>query len=190
MTYDVGVTNGADVMDMTDVTDQDRVVDALLAASRALVAVAARSLADQGVEVTLPQFRALVVLASRGPQRVVDVSGELGIDPSTGTRLCDRLVRKGLVRRQRSTTDRRVVRVTLTSDGRSLVDRVTASRRRELSRIVTSMPSRWPTGVVEALLEFATVTGETPEDQWWMGWRPGDSTGDFSGDFTDDFSGD
>lgn len=171
-----GAADGADVMDMTDVTDQDRVVDALLAASRALVAIAARSLADEGVEVTLPQFRALVVLASRGPQRVVDVSGELGIDPSTGTRLCDRLARKGLVRRQRSTTDRRVVRVTLTPDGRALVDRVTASRRRELSRIVTSMPGRWPAGVVEALMEFAAVTGETPEDQWWMGWRSGDST--------------
>lgn len=150
-------------------------VDALLAASRALVAIAARSLADQDVEVTLPQFRALVVLASRGPQRVVDVSGELGIDPSTGTRLCDRLVRKGLVRRQRSTSDRRVVRVTLTPAGRSLVDQVTVRRREELSRIVASMPGSWPVGVVDALLGFASATGETPEEQWWMGWQAGES---------------
>ena len=38
--------------------------------SRVLVAIAARSLADAGEEVTLTQYRSLVVLASRGPQGV------------------------------------------------------------------------------------------------------------------------
>jgi hypothetical protein len=37
----------------------DELVDTVLAASRALVAVAARSLAAAGDEVTLPQYRAL-----------------------------------------------------------------------------------------------------------------------------------
>ena len=46
----------------------DELVDTVLAASRALVAVAARSLAAAGDDVTLPQYRALVVLAARGPQ--------------------------------------------------------------------------------------------------------------------------
>jgi DNA-binding MarR family transcriptional regulator len=160
-----------------DEAGRDEVVEALLAASRALVAIAARSLAGQDVEVTLPQFRALVVLASRGPQRVVDVSGELGVDPSTGTRLCDRLVRKGLVRRQRSTADRRVVRVTLTPAGRSLVDQVTLWRREEVSNIVAAMQEHWSADVVRALHGFAAATGETPEEQWWMGWQAADSSG-------------
>jgi DNA-binding MarR family transcriptional regulator len=154
----------------TDSARQEPVVDALLAASRALVAIAARSLAERDADVTLPQYRALVVLASRGPQRVVDVSAELGIDPSTGTRLCDRLARKGLVRRQRSTSDRRVVRVTLTPLGRNLVDEITGHRRQELARIVSAMPDRWAPGVAQALLSFAAAAGEVPEDQWWMGW--------------------
>ncbi len=46
----------------------DELVDTVLAASRALVAVAARSLAAAGDEVTLPQYRALVVRAAKGPQ--------------------------------------------------------------------------------------------------------------------------
>lgn len=158
---------------------KDEVVDALLVASRALVAIAARSLAGQGVEVTLPQFRALVVLRSRGPQRVVDISRELGVDPSAGTRLCDRLVRKQLVRRQRSTTDRRVVRVALTPDGRSLVDQVTLRRREELTRVVQEVPEPWPTGVTQALHAFAAAAGEADEEPWWMGWRVVDPvTGD------------
>ena len=57
--------------------------------------------AHAGEEVTLPQYRALVVLASRGPQRIVDLAGFLDVTASTATRMCDRLVRKGLVRRQR-----------------------------------------------------------------------------------------
>src|SRR5919205_1104482 len=104
---------------------QGEVLDALLSATRALVGVAARSLAGLDVDVTLAQFRTLTVLASRGPQRAVDVAGELGVNPSTGTRMCDRLVRKGLIRRTRSTGDRRVVRLTLTPAGRDLVVEVT-----------------------------------------------------------------
>ena len=44
---------------------RDLVVDAVLNASRVLVAVAARSLGDVAEEVTLTQYRTLVVLASR-----------------------------------------------------------------------------------------------------------------------------
>jgi hypothetical protein len=56
---------------MADSVD-DELVDTVLAASRALVAVAARSLAAAGDEVTLPQYRALVVLSARGPQGTAD----------------------------------------------------------------------------------------------------------------------
>ena len=51
----------------------DELVDTVLAASRALVAVAARSLAAAGDEVTLPQYRALVVLAAQGPQGTAEL---------------------------------------------------------------------------------------------------------------------
>ena len=45
--------------------EREEVVDAVLTASRVLVAVAARSLAEAAEEVTLTQYRSLVVLASR-----------------------------------------------------------------------------------------------------------------------------
>jgi DNA-binding Lrp family transcriptional regulator len=77
--------------------DLDLVTDAVLTASRALVGVAARSLAVVDPEVTLPQYRALVVLASRGPRLVGELAEALVIHPSTATRLCDRLVAKKLV---------------------------------------------------------------------------------------------
>src|ERR1700755_3132100 len=76
--------------------DNDEVVDAVLAASRPLVAVAARSLATVAEDVTLAQYRVLIELAARGPQRVADLATALGVDRSTATRMCDRLLRKRL----------------------------------------------------------------------------------------------
>jgi DNA-binding MarR family transcriptional regulator len=149
---------------------RDELVDALLLASRALVGVAARSLADLDAEVTLPQYRALVVLASRGPQRIVDISTELQVNPSTGTRMCDRLVRKGLARRYRNTADRRVVRLTLTPAGRQLVEEVTARRRSDLARVVAAMPNQQRAPVIASLRAFANAAGEVPEHEWWLGW--------------------
>lgn len=137
-------------------------VDALLAASRAMVAIAARSLADLDTDVTLPQYRALVVLASRGPQRVVDISTELGVNPSTGTRMCDRLARKGLIDRYRSDVDRREVRLTLTATGRHLVEHVTQHRREALVRLVASMPDDWHEPVTKVLQALAADAGELP----------------------------
>src|SRR6476659_9486342 len=79
--------------------DVDAAADALLIASRALVGVAARSLV--GVDdITLPQYRALVVLTRPAPVTIGDLATALDIHRSTATRLCDRLERKGLVRRR------------------------------------------------------------------------------------------
>jgi DNA-binding MarR family transcriptional regulator len=152
---------------------RDELADVLLSASRAMVAVAARSLADLDADVTLPQYRALVVLASRGPQRVVDIAAELGVNPSTGTRMCDRLVVKKLVRRYRSTADRREVRLTLTPAGRQLVEEVTERRRTELAGIVDEMPVSWHGTVIKALRLITESVGELPENEWWLGFATG-----------------
>jgi DNA-binding MarR family transcriptional regulator len=100
------------------------VTDALLALSRVLVGIAARTLASLDEDVTLPQFRVLILLASRGPQRAVDLAGELGVTASTATRMCDRLVRKGFAARHVRPDDRRAAWIGLTSAGRDLVGQV------------------------------------------------------------------
>jgi DNA-binding MarR family transcriptional regulator len=156
--------------------DPERTVAALMAASRAFVGITARSLAALDADVTLPQFRALVVLAMRGPQRPADISAELKVAPSTGTRMCDRLVRKGLVRRARTPSDRRVVRLRLTPAGEDLVDEVIRRRREELAAIVDATSEHWRPTVTAALHAFAEAAGELPDQEWWLGWA--DKTGD------------
>jgi DNA-binding MarR family transcriptional regulator len=148
----------------------DTVVDAVLSASRVLVAVAARSLADAAEEVTLTQYRTLVVLASRGPQNLAGLAEAVGVTPATATRMCDRLVRKRLISRRIERGNRRNVRVALTATGRELVNTVTEARRHEIERIVSAIPTDERNVLVQALQHFSLAAGEVPEQDWSMGW--------------------
>jgi DNA-binding MarR family transcriptional regulator len=149
----------------------DQLVDAVLGASRALVAVAARSLDDLAEDVTLAQYRVLVELAAHGPQRVAELAGVLGVERSTATRMCDRLVRKRLIHRRRESRDRRAVQVTLTAEGGTVVDRVTHRRREEISRILERLAPRDRAAVLRALRVFADAAGTVPEQDWSLGWN-------------------
>lgn len=152
-------------------SDEDRaLVDAFVAASRALVAVAARSLADLGEDVTLPQFRALVVLSTRGPQRAADLAANLGVTPSTASRMIERLARKHLIRRARSKDDRRTVRLHLTEAGQGVLAAVMERRQAEIERILHHVPARGRRSLLTALRAFAAAAGESPEPDWALGW--------------------
>lgn len=148
----------------------DLVVDGLVAASRLLVAMTARSLAQLDANVTLPQYRALVVLGTAGPQRVVDLATELGVQPSTVTRMCDRLVRKHLVARHERPEDRRAAWVVLTAAGRNLIAEVMRRRRDEIAAVVAAAGIPDPRTVASGLHAFIVAGGELPEAQWWQQW--------------------
>jgi DNA-binding MarR family transcriptional regulator len=142
------------------------VVDAVLTGSRAMVAVATQSLGAAAEETTIAQYRALVVLSSRGPQRIGDVAEALDVAPSTAGRMCERLVRKGLVRRHRARGDRRAVLVSVTPAGRQVVDEATRRRRALIADILGRLPVPEQQAVAQALRAFADAAGEVPDDQW------------------------
>ena len=141
-------------------------VDAVLTASRTLIAVATKSLGAAAEDTTIAQYRALVVLASRGPQRVSDLAAALGVTPLTAGRMCDRLLRKGLIRRHRARADRRAVQVSVTAAGREVVDQATARRRALIARILAKLTAAEQSAVAAALESFAAAAGEIPDSQW------------------------
>ncbi len=148
----------------------DPVIDAFISASRALVAVAVRSLADVAEEVTLTQYRTLVVLASRSPQRLTELAQAVGVTPATATRMCDRLLAKGLIVRRTERGDRRNVRISLSDAGRTLVAVVTSNRRREIEQIVGGITAADRDVFVKVLERFTLAAGEVPEQDWASGW--------------------
>jgi DNA-binding MarR family transcriptional regulator len=148
----------------------DTIVDAVLTASRVLVAIAARSLGDVADEVTMTQYRTLVVLASRGPQSLATLAEAADVTPPTATRMCDRLVRKGLVVRRHDRGDRRLIRLTLAKKGYDLVTAVTERRRKEIAQLLESIPADQQSALVDALQRLTAAAGEVPEQDWSTGW--------------------
>ncbi len=173
--YDVAMPSARTRSQETgDRNDIDDATDAVLVASRALMGVVVRSLAIVEDDVTPVQYRALVVLASRGKQGGSELADALGVQASTATRLCDRLVAKGFIHRATSRQSGREITVTVTPAGRALVRAVTARRRREVSRIVERLPTDDRIRLRAALSSFAGAAGEMalPDDAWKLGWTP------------------
>ena len=131
------------------------IVDAVVRASRALVGITVRALSSVTNEVTLPQLRTLVVVSTQGPQTVSALAERLDVHASTMTRMCSRLVARGLVARTPSALDRREVVIELTDIGQGLVNEVMEKRRREIDSVVRRMSPEDRDRVVTALHLFS-----------------------------------
>ncbi|MXM66452.1 MarR family transcriptional regulator [Streptomyces sp. HUCO-GS316] len=140
--------------------DVDTVTRAVLTASRLLVAVSARSLAAVEERVTLPQFRMLVVLATRGATKLVALADLLQVAPSTAMRMVDRLIAAGLADRRANPENRRETLLQLTDEGRRTVEDVTAGRRAEIAAIVARLTPTQRLALIEALAAFNEAGGE------------------------------
>jgi DNA-binding MarR family transcriptional regulator len=138
----------------------DAITDALLTASRLLVAISAHSIAQVDETITIPQFRTLVILSNRGPMNLATLAGLLGVQPSATGRMVDRLVGVGLIDRLPHPTSRRDLLAELTTRGREVVYQVTAHRRAEIAGIVERMPPPERRGLVRALTAFTAAGGE------------------------------
>lgn len=73
---------------------------------------------------TYPQYLVIVALLHRDGQAVSELGDALFLESNTLTPLIKRLEAAGLVTRQRDSADERVVRVSLTAQGRGLADRI------------------------------------------------------------------
>ncbi|WP_035841589.1 MarR family winged helix-turn-helix transcriptional regulator [Kitasatospora azatica] len=139
---------------------EEDLVTAVLTASRVLVAISARSLGEVAEALTLPQFRMLVVLQTRGAMSLSRLAEHLAVNPSTAMRMIERLVTAGMVLREASPQDRREIRIELTAEGARTVVDATDRRRAEIARVVAQMPEDQRAGLVSALRAFAEAGGE------------------------------
>lgn len=157
---------------MSERADQlSAVTSAVLTGTRLLVGIAARSLGAVAGQVTLSQFRMLVVLATLGETKLVTMAELLGVNPSTAMRMADRLAAADLVVREVNPLNRRESLMRLTPEGRQVVDEVTARRRDEIAAIVARMSPEQCRALVAAMNAFNEAAGEPPgEGPHPMGW--------------------
>src|SRR5258706_12240001 len=87
-----------------------------------IIAEADKRLAEH--ELTSAQWGPLLKMQAAGGSTVAELARWLNTDAGAMTRLLDRLEKKGLCKRIRSTDDRRVVRVELTPAGEEAISKV------------------------------------------------------------------
>jgi DNA-binding MarR family transcriptional regulator len=134
--------------------------DSVLLASRAMLALIGRTIAPALEQVTLAQFRVLVLLIGTGPQGFGALAALLQSNPSTFSRTIARLEHLGWVRRSPSAESRREVIVSATEQAERLVDEVTAARRREIAVVLERIPEPRRRAVADAFEDFAAAAGE------------------------------
>jgi DNA-binding MarR family transcriptional regulator len=139
-------------------------------ATRALVGLAARSLAEVSDDVSLAQYRVLVLLEGHGRQTMGELADSLGVNPSTVTRVCDVLVDKKFIRRRSATGNRRTVWAELTAPGQKLVDQVMARRLGLIDDALARMTPEAQRRLARSLTEFAEAARELGDLAWTLGW--------------------
>ena len=83
--------------------------------------------------VSSAQAAILIYIAHGRGNRATDIARDYSYDTGSMTRMIDRLVEKGLLRRVRDTDDRRAVRLELTAKGGKLTGRLPAVAARALN---------------------------------------------------------
>ena len=88
---------------------------------------------------TLSQIVILEFLADHGSCKMNELAKVLNFTMSAGTATVDKMVRTKLVKRERSTKDRRVVRVMLLSKGVEMVGKIMELRRDSMNEMFASL---------------------------------------------------
>jgi DNA-binding MarR family transcriptional regulator len=96
--------------------------ETLLSAVRAVTGMSVRAATEAG-NLSTVQLRALTLLQGMGAANLVGLAAAMGITVSTASRMVDRLVTAGWVTCAPSLVNRREVALSLTREGRHVLDR-------------------------------------------------------------------
>jgi DNA-binding MarR family transcriptional regulator len=93
-------------------------------------------------DLSIVMWRVLAALSNSGGQRQTDLAAMTSIEVSTLSRIVTRLLKRGLITRERSRADNREVRVTLSAQGRTLVRRLIPIARAQERQAIARLPAR------------------------------------------------
>ncbi len=112
------------------------------------------------LDLTIPQLRAIFLLAESGSMRMSPMAQELDITLSACSHLVDKLVRSGFASRSADPDDRRVVHCTLTGKGQALAERLRQSIPFERQEFLDRLTVEELRIIVQAMTIFQRVIAE------------------------------
>jgi len=113
-------------------------------------------------EMTPEQYWLLRHLRDVGPLSMGELANALGITTGSATTACKRLEKTGLLTRERQASDERIVHVTLTEQGRNLIDAWRQRKRAALTQLLNVLEPHDQEElqrIIEHLLQVAEAQG-------------------------------
>jgi DNA-binding MarR family transcriptional regulator len=110
---------------------------------------------DQGL--TVLQLRLVHMLLANDRMSVGGLASELSTTPASATGLTDRLVVRGLVKREHDPDDHRVVRLTLAPKGRRMVEELQTAAAGYLAQVFEKMDGDLLESLVDCLEAFCSA---------------------------------
>lgn len=107
--------------------------------------------------ITAPQLICLLHVVDHGPVTATAIGREVHLSPSTVVGILDRLEEKGLIVRQRSQEDRRLVQVSATEAGAELARRAPSPLQRTLANALNALPELEQATIALALERVVTL---------------------------------
>jgi DNA-binding MarR family transcriptional regulator len=92
-----------------------------------------------GGAISLVHLHVLIVLDREGVQSMARLAEWLDVSRSSATGIVDRMEERGLVARQRDSSDRRVVRVVITDGGRGVLAALDEDRRKMIGELLDEL---------------------------------------------------
>lgn len=126
-------------------------------ATRGLLALNVSVLEHVENSVGLEPLRALQSLDRRGPSMVGELGDDLGLVPSTASRLSDRLAEAGLITRRPAPNNRRSTLLEVTDAGRAILDELVALRIRAFGEVADHMSSQDREALIQGAHAFTAA---------------------------------
>ncbi|GAA0371686.1 MarR family winged helix-turn-helix transcriptional regulator [Bacillus horti] len=86
-------------------------------------------------ELTLTEYIFLKYLLNNGPSRPSDAAAVFEVSLAHVTSMCDRLVKKSLIYRERTEADRRTIEIGLSEEGKAIIEKFTKIKREFLTTL-------------------------------------------------------
>lgn len=106
---------------------------------------------------TIPQIVVLQAIRDLGDVTTKALSAQADLSAATVVTILDRLEERGLVARERSVTDRRIVHARLTDQGRTVLERAPALLDEEFESRLTARDAGHQKALADAIEEIAAL---------------------------------
>jgi len=115
----------------------------------------------QDSELTFPQLSVISMLEKYGEQKVSELSEKMGLSDSTVSGILDRLEQKGIIKRERTKDDRRVVKISLTGKSKKFCNDFRQKKEEFFTQLLKRLSDQEIKDIIKDLeILYRVVTNE------------------------------